>query len=306
MWVFRVTLCVVVGFSLHVFAKEKKAEPHSLTLLDETGKAQAPKDRKLSLSFIALISYSNGEKRYFCNAIHLKNGYATLPESCLSHLGKEQNLELTFFDKGGIQQTHTVDTKNIEGKPQECSSLRIKDFLDKEWPLTTSNPKKVERWFGGFRPEWELLRTWGYTALGDNRFQMQINSCKGTRKIPFIQRIKVGEDKSEQTLEETRVFEKDSPFSQRMVVEDCIKVLDPSTPGALITLAMDFETKFGLLDQAVFSPFGERSLSSLSSTEEHVILRYMGADGIEQSLPKELGAVPVYFAYPFSGASNAR
>lgn len=283
MWVLRFAICV----ALCVFPSTIWG---TVLLLDQMGKDQVPKERKLDLSFIGILTVKQGGKPRHCNAIHLETGVTLSAPGCLKDLNSSE-ATLTFFDKSKKRKTEKVSVAEMK--------IKLPSSLESQWAIA-GNPaiEKEEKWFGGFKPTWELVRVWGYVSLGEEKFQMQVNSCKSARSIPEIQRVKQDPEDGEDVLEEIPLFDKKLGLASFPLIEDCIKPLDDGTAGALITLAKDFNDKRGLVEMTSFSPFATRQLSSLTSAEEHIVLRYIGAGKTQRPLPADLTSFKAFFALP--------
>lgn len=299
-----ITLCV---FSITVFSQEKKVEKSAVVLVDQYGKEKVAEEKNLNLSFIGLLSFQRGTKKYFCNIVHLTENLAITSETCFSaHSSKEQTvareIEILFFDKTGKKRTEKIPFSALTQKDHSPTVFQLPTELRSAWSFSGNTPQKEEIWFGGFKPTWELVRVWGFVPAGENRFQMQINSCKSARQIPYLQRVQWREDKErEDVIEEIRVFDQKSPYASFLVLEDCTKSKDGALGGALITLSKNFEAKLGVLDFASFSPFGTRILSALSIPEDRIFLRYVGSDAQEHPVPKDLSSLKIHFSLPLSG-----
>lgn len=301
MSVLRPLLCVVLClFSRAALSKDKTIENKAVVLLDQTGKEQVSKERDLSLSFVGILTFEKGGTPSYCNAIHLINGKLLTSETCFKDHDPKVQVGLTFFDKSGTKKTTNIPVANLKVTETHSTEISLPENTDAQWDVAGNSPYKDEIWFGGFKPKWELVRVWGFTAVGERRFQMQVNTCKGARQTPVIQRFKQNpEEGSEDLLEELKLFPDKSPYSPLLVIEDCVRPVDDSVSGALITLAKSFEAKLGILDFARFSPYGERIISALTIPEDHIFLRYLGADGKEHPLPPDLASQRVLFTLPF-------
>lgn len=278
----------------------KKNTP-SIQLLNQSGGTSIPSDLKREVSWAGLAILQDGAKRQACTAAHVEPGKLAIHRDCTSNANLQT--QIFYWDNAGKQNSFSIRLNTTQQNPIQVFNLP--ESIVRTWKTAGNNPRIDETWIGGFNPDWELIRVYSFEAdTKEGIYHFQINTCKAAKKSPLLKVVKPPSDPDddEETISEAPIIPENTPYAAQPVIEKCHRPFSSSSRGALITLAKNFDEKFGFLTDGLFAGLPPRQLSTLQTTnkfQDGTFLRYIGADGMETHVPSDLSQIQINFSYSF-------